>query len=59
MDTDLLAFVTGLDPSVAEEVANELDPQGAQKRVRKEKKSVIPKKVSFAEPGSGTHTISY
>jgi hypothetical protein len=59
MDTDLLAFVTGLDPREAEEVAHELNPQGAQNKTKRDKKSVVPKKVSFAQPSSSTKSSSY
>lgn len=50
MDTDLLAFVTGLDPKEAEEVAYELDP-GLKKKSKQRKGGKEPiKKVAFSAP---------
>ncbi len=45
MDTDLLAFVTGLDPKEAEDVAIETDPSLAKNKNKKKMK-----KVSMQEP---------
>lgn len=49
MDTDLLAFVTGLDPKVAQEVAYEQDPE-LKKQLKKKGKREGIKKVAFTEP---------
>lgn len=55
MDTDLLAFVTGLDPKEARAMASELEPAGLGKARGKKTRKAGEKKVVLCEPTtSGT-----